>query len=91
MKDEYNFTRVEKPFCKERSMINVEFKIPYFYVTGKMYGKVKRKICKKEQKVLEEGERERERLLFFKPDYLNMGWNSLVIFSCLIEREGKHI
>lgn len=45
-------------------MITLEFKLPYFYMTGKMSGKGDRKIEKKEYKVLEREKRERKRLFF---------------------------
>lgn len=80
MKDEQNFTRVQQPFCKGRPIMNTEFKIPYFYMTGK-HGKGKKKIWKKEQSV--GGRREGKRkTTFLKHESLNMGWNSLVLFSC---------
>lgn len=47
-----------------------------------------RKIWRKEYRVLEEGERERGRLLFKKYEDLTTGWNPLVICSDEIKGVG---
>lgn len=65
LKDEQNFTRVQQPFCKGRPIMNTEFKIPYFYMTGKHMEKERRKYGRRNREFWRK-ERGKEKDYFFK-------------------------
>lgn len=75
------FHQSGEPFCKGRPKTNIEFKIPYFYMSGKTYGKGKKNMEEGIQSLGGRREGKRKTTFYKKYEDLTTGWNPLVICS----------